>query len=83
MVERRNRCQKIHVLILAFAQTVLWLQGNYLILFSSLVYLSKYMNNTGLLDWMILDSANVYKGFENINYARLKRCKLLAVHYVL
>lgn len=54
-----------------------------LILFSSLVYLSKYMNNTGLLDWMILDSANVYKGFENINYARLKRCKLLAVHYVL
>lgn len=42
------------------------------------------MNNTGLLDWVTLDSANVCKGFENINYARLKRYKvLLAVNYVL
>lgn len=42
------------------------------------------MNNTALLDWVALDSANVSKGFENINYARLKRCKvLLAVNYVL
>lgn len=57
---------------------------NLVILFSSLVYLSKYVNNTGLLDWAMLDSANVYKGFENIDYARLKRCKLLlAVNYVL
>jgi len=50
MVKHRKRYQKIHILVLAFAQIVLWSQGNYLILFSSLTYLSKYMNNTGLLD---------------------------------
>lgn len=36
------------------------------------------MNNTGLLDWMILDSANVYKGFENIEYARLKKMQIIS-----
>lgn len=55
--------------------TVLGSQGSDLILFSRLVYLSKYMNNIGLLDWVMLDSGNAYKGFQNTDYAWLKRCK--------
>lgn len=38
------------------------------------------MNHIGLLDWVMLDSGHVYKGFENIDYADyawLKRRKLL------
>lgn len=83
MVEPRNRCQKIPCSHRGFC-TVLWSQGNCLILFSSLVCLSKYLNYIGFLGGAMLEPGNFYKGFEKTNRAKLKRCELLfAVGYVL